>query len=133
MKAFLCPHCSQLVFFENDVCLRCSTPLGFDPERLTMVRRDGSRKRCANADIARCNWLLAADEAAALCESCHLTRTIPPPDDIASSSDFADTEAAKRRLVVQLLELGLPIRVPRRGRRTRSGVRPARRADTRTS
>ena len=24
MKAFLCPTCSQPVFFENDVCLRCS-------------------------------------------------------------------------------------------------------------
>jgi hypothetical protein len=109
VKAFLCPTCSQLVFFENDVCLRCGTLIGFDPRRLTMVARDDSTTACANADIARCNWLVAADDPHHLCESCRLTRVRPPADDIASSPDFADTEAAKRRLLVQIDELGLPV------------------------
>ncbi|MFI5044494.1 MAG: putative zinc-binding metallopeptidase [Acidimicrobiales bacterium] len=109
MKAFLCPTCSQPVYFENDACLRCGTVLGFDPRHLNMVARDDSTKPCINAGIARCNWLLPIDDPVELCESCRLTRIRPPADDVASSPDFADTEAAKRRLIVQLLELGLPI------------------------
>jgi hypothetical protein len=26
MRSFSCGHCGTLVFFENSVCLRCSTP-----------------------------------------------------------------------------------------------------------
>jgi hypothetical protein len=109
VRAFLCPTCSQLVFFENDTCLRCRTAIGFDPGRLAIVARDDSTRPCANAALARCNWLVPTDSPEDLCESCRLTRTRPPADDMASGDDFAETEAAKRRLIVQLLELGLPI------------------------
>ena len=32
MRAFTCPACSAIVFFENSVCLTCGTPIGFDRE-----------------------------------------------------------------------------------------------------
>ncbi|WP_232839419.1 MULTISPECIES: zinc-binding metallopeptidase family protein [Nocardia] len=45
----------------------------------------------------------------ALCESCRLTRTRPNDADIAGLDAFAEAEAAKRRLIVELAELGLPL------------------------
>jgi hypothetical protein len=100
-----------MVFFENTVCLTSGTPLGFDPELLEVVSPDPARhKPCANAAVAACNWLLPASDANDLCRSCRLTRTRPPDDDAASQADFVQAEAAKRRLVFQLLELRLPVR-----------------------
>jgi hypothetical protein len=44
-----------------------------------------------------------------LCLSCRLTRIRPGDDDRDGLASFAETEAAKRRLVFQLPELGLPV------------------------
>ena len=86
VRAFTCGHCGQLVFFENRVCLRCSTALGFVPRRLTgRVDRHrvaaGDLRRCANAAVAACNWMLEAGEPGRLCRSCRLTRTRPSDAD----------------------------------------------------
>ncbi len=113
MHAFACPHCGQLVFFHNSVCLRCGSALGFDPATRTMVLSDDGFLRCANLDLAACNWVLTdAEDAAAhdgLCRSCRLTRTRPDDGDPEALAAFADAEAQKRRLVYQLDELGLPV------------------------
>jgi hypothetical protein len=110
MLSFACGHCGRLVFFENTVCLNCSTELGFVPERLDLVALDrppaSQLHRCANATVAACNWLVA--EPGRLCRSCELTRTRPGDDDPTGLAAFAATEAAKRRVVMQLLDLGLP-------------------------
>jgi hypothetical protein len=99
-----------MVFFENTVCLSCGTYLGFDPEVRELVPPDASRQRpCANVSVAACNWLIGTDDPHALCLSCRLTRTRPPDGDPSTSTAFATAEAAKRRLVFQLLELHLPI------------------------
>lgn len=101
------------MFFENSECLRCHTPLGFDPTRMDIVAVGPGVVRCANADRAECNWLVPtgapSDDAAPLCRCCELTRTRPSDDDPDGLAAFADTEAAKRRLVFQLLDLGLPV------------------------
>ena len=47
--------------------------------------------------------------AGGLCRSCRLTRTRPRDDDAEGLVAFAKAEAAKRRLVFQLDEIGLPI------------------------
>ncbi len=112
MRAFSCPQCDQLVFFENTECLRCGLELGFDPQQRTLIRFDGAtgtHRRCANQQLASCNWLATGAEPGALCTSCRLTRTRPPADDAAAMLAFADAEAAKRRVVFQLLELDLPL------------------------
>ena len=113
MHAFACPHCAQLVFFHNSVCLRCNSDLGFDPEQHTMVLADDGFIRCANLDLASCNWVMSDPEDAAahegLCRSCRLTRTRPDDDDAAALAAFAEAETQKRRLVYQLDELGLPV------------------------
>lgn len=107
MRAFTCEICGNLLAFENSVCLRCGTQTGYAPERRTLVPLNTGQVRCANAQRAACNWLVPAC-GPPLCESCALTRVRPADDDTAARLPFQLAEAAKRRLVFQLDELGLP-------------------------
>ncbi len=66
-------------------------------------------RRCLNAFVAGCNWLVANDDQTDLCQSCRLTRTRPDDSDTSAAEAFRAAEAAKRRLVFQLHELALPI------------------------
>ncbi|MDQ2678812.1 MAG: putative zinc-binding peptidase [Actinomycetota bacterium] len=111
MRSFACPTCAQLVFFDNSVCLRCDTQIGLDPSTLELVEPDESAVRCANQLVAACNWLVPAGSGSddGLCLSCQLTRTRPDDTDAEALAAFADAERQKRRLVFQLLDLGLPV------------------------
>lgn len=119
MLAFSCPVCAHLVTFESVRCLHCSSRLAYDPQaRAIGAIADGAAGDallCANAQLASCNWL--APEAGALCESCTLTRTRPNDRDADGLRGFARAEAAKRRLLFELNELGLPVE----SRREREG------------
>ena len=109
MRAFACDNCRSLIFFDNDRCFTCGRELGFDRAHGELVSLPVPDKvRCANHEIARCNWLVDAVDAGALCHSCELTRTRPSDDDTAGLAAFVLTEDAKRRLVYQLDHLGLP-------------------------
>jgi len=112
VRSFSCAVCSRLLVFENSVCMHCGTPVGYDPgaRQLVPLPRDGALRRCANAVLAGCNWLVTVPGA--LCPCCRLTRTRPADADAAGLAAFARTEAAKRRLHYQLADLGLPV-VPR--------------------
>ncbi len=115
MRDFACPNCGQRLAFENSVCLSCGSSIGFDlklrdfaalgPDRETIMAP--ARQMCANLNVAGCNWLVPAGQPS-LCRSCSLTRTRPNDGDAALPA-FAEAEAAKRRLVVELVELSLPI------------------------
>ncbi len=117
MRDFACPKCGQQLAFENSLCLGCGSNLGFDLQAraFAVLADDGAalddatRCRCANAGLAACNWLTAAGEAGGLCVSCLLTRTRPADTDLEALPAFAEAEAAKRRLVLELSELGLPL------------------------
>ncbi len=117
MRDFLCPNCGQRLAFENSVCLNCGGNLGFDLEArdFVLLGPDGKtsetppRIMCANLHVASCNWLVSADAPSGLCLSCALTRTRPADQDVEALPEFAAAEAAKRRLVLELSELGLPI------------------------
>jgi hypothetical protein len=110
MLSFACGHCGQLVFFENSLCLHCQTPQGFVPERLELVALEGAAAdqldRCANFELIGCNWMVAGEDR--LCRSCELTRTRPGDSDVTGIAELADAEGAKRRVIMQLLDLGLP-------------------------
>ena len=107
MRAFACLNCGQLVFFENDKCLNCGTALGFDWPARELVTLFEARPRCANAELVGCNWLVDAEGE--LCFSCALTRTRPADGDAVGLGELGVAEAAKRRLLFELGELGLPI------------------------
>jgi hypothetical protein len=115
VRSFTCTSCGQLLFFENSRCLRCQSPLGFDPStrELAVLGPPGTTEselsRCANAALAACNWL--PEQAGELCASCLLTRTRPNDADLDDDgrTAFATAEAAKRWLLFGLGELGLPV------------------------
>lgn len=97
--------CGQLLFFENSACLRCGNALGFDWAMRELWTRPEA-PRCANFARIGCNGL--AEEAGALCFACRSTRTRPNDDDSVGLGQWADAERAKRRLLFELGELGLP-------------------------
>lgn len=120
--------CGLPVFFRNSLCLACKSVLGYEPD-LAEVRalspgsakgewriagettESGTYRRCANFDSpAGCNWLIPAGEPFTLCMSCRLNRTIPTLDDKDNCRYWRAIENAKRRLVAQLLSVGLPVK-----------------------
>jgi hypothetical protein len=66
---------------------------------------------CANLHLAECNWIVKSGGTGdtALCQSCRLTRTRPADTDTDALPAFAAAEMAKRRLIVELTDLKLPI------------------------
>lgn len=126
-SAFHC-RCGRPIYFYNSVCLGCQAPLGYEPELQELrslepgtepntwkldgedTRELGTWRRCKNFDSpAGCNWLVGAQEEVGLCRSCRLTRTIPDLTDANNGEWWRKIENAKRRLVAQLLRLGLPV------------------------
>jgi len=121
--------CERPVFFRNSRCLGCQTPLGYLPGtgKIHALAPGGAAgrwkiagtkdvpaaefMRCGNFDSpAGCNWLVPAGSTEPLCVACRLNRTIPNLALPENAVLWARLEAAKRRLVAQLLELGLPVR-----------------------
>jgi hypothetical protein len=124
VRAYVCDVCGARVAFENVQCLTCGSPLAFSvtarrivvlapgltgQQEYRMAAGSPAERVCANAVVAACNWLAAEHDPGGLCLSCRLTRTRPGDDDFPALAAFVRAEAAKRRLVYQLLELGLPV------------------------
>jgi hypothetical protein len=122
MRDFHCPNCGQRLAFENSACLSCGSALGFslaDMAVLVIANGDDSEhagavdasdyKLCDNLHLAECNWLVPVDQPGGLCTSCALTIERPNDADTAGLAEFAEAEAAKRRLIAELYELKLPI------------------------
>lgn len=121
-------QCDRPIYFRNSLCLGCQTPLGYEPElqqlralepgpepntwKLFGQKTDAPLwRRCENFDSpAGCNWLVSHEEEEPLCRSCRLNRTIPDLDDPDNSRWWRLIENAKRRLVAQLLSIGLPVK-----------------------
>lgn len=131
-RAYRC-ICGAPIFFRNSQCLSCGRTLAFEPETARMVAlvaapsstsdawqvegdTSGSRfARCANFQTAAaCNWLrptgIASHHDRGLCISCSLNRMIPDQSWPENQQLWGRIEAAKRRLVSQLLALKLPVR-----------------------
>lgn len=124
-RAYRC-ECGAPVFFRNSQCLTCEAPLGYvpllgdlrtlhpgsAPGQWRPVGDDVDRayRRCANFDSpAGCNWLVPAEDPDELCLACRLSRKIPDLDDEDNRRYWRVIEAGKRRLISQLLGLGLPV------------------------
>jgi hypothetical protein len=125
MKIFHCDHCGHLLFFENTECVSCGHRVAYLPDlqlvgSLDAVDADTWRsplpqavreyRLCQNYKIESvCNWAVATDDDNPLCQSCRITRTIPNLAEPAHRSAWYRLEAAKRRLLFTLIELGLPV------------------------
>ena len=130
MRDLVCRKCGQRLSFENTLCLNCKSPLGFHMPTRTMyvlddaatTELDGQKLvRCTNFALISCNWIIPEVETGAktpagesnpstLCESCRLTRTRPADTDTTAMEAFGVAETNKRRVILELDELGLPIR-----------------------
>lgn len=125
-RSFAC-KCVRTVFFRDTTCRACSTPLGYDPltgelgaleagPRKGTWRMSGKAtspvyRRCENFDTpAHCNWLLRAKDTQEYCIACRLNRTIPNLSDADNRRYWGAIEIAKRRLVSQLLTIGVPVK-----------------------
>src|SRR5262245_52534226 len=126
-RSYRC-QCGRPVFFRNSLCLGCKTPLGFEPESgqvralqpgaeantwivLGQKEPTPSWRNCENFDSAAgCNWLVPTTDAEPLCISCRLNNTIPDLANEQNQRWWRLIENAKRRLVAQLLSLGLPVK-----------------------
>ncbi|MDB6005115.1 MAG: hypothetical protein JWR15_2102 [Prosthecobacter sp.] len=111
MQRFTC-ECGNVLFFGSSRCLKCSSDVGYDPQRGAMqrVKADSTMKRCDNGIKHNvCNWLLPASATAVLCVACRMNRTIPDLSADRNRMLWARMEMAKRRLIYTLLRLGITL------------------------
>lgn len=122
MRAFACPVCNSFAAFENDRCADCGAALGLHLPSKSMVALGdtgvgdvaGQRWiRCTQADTLDCNWLVPEHETEAYrrgrCLADSLIRREPDASDTPAREKLVPTAAALRRLVYQLVDLGLPV------------------------
>ncbi len=125
MKTYACSKCGNKVYFENVQCVKCSSELGFDPDRLAVLALEsliepvGSYRaighegtalsHCVNAAHAACNWLTPTDTGDGFCRACDVNRTIPDLSVAGNIEAWRELERAKKRLVYDLLRFGLPL------------------------
>lgn len=122
MKVFECPHCGQMLFFENVHCERCGHRLGYidslnlltafeEAKDAWVSLEDGGRYRpCANREHEACNWMLPLEGEDTLCTACGLNRIIPDLTVEEHLLQWRTIEVAKHRLVYTLRELELSLR-----------------------
>jgi hypothetical protein len=126
MKTFHCDQCSQQVFFENILCERCGSMLGYlsdlrdisafepvEPDQWRSLNPQAGQRlyrKCDNYSQHNvCNWMIPAESTDTLCSSCQLTQTIPALSVAPNIERWYKLERAKRRLLYSLASLKLPI------------------------
>ena len=121
-RSYAC-RCGAVISFLDTACSNCKAQLGFLPDAFTLIALDPGPEAetarsnglvygfCGNRSTpAACNWMKERDDPSSLCVACRLNRTIPDLDDADNARYWASIEAAKHRLVAQLLALGLPVK-----------------------
>lgn len=123
MRCFEC-DCGARTFFDNVACLKCGRELGFVPDLLALaaleptpdgthrVARSGGAayRKCDNYAVHNvCNWMVPASSESKLCRACELNRIIPDLSKRENQVKWGRIEAAKRRLIYTIDDLGLPL------------------------
>jgi hypothetical protein len=102
--------CGNPVYFDSSLCLSCGSSLGFDPLADRILPAANSRL-CSNGTRYNvCNWLIPHDSPDDLCLACRLNRTIPDLTRPGNLPLWSRIEAAKRRALRSLVNMGLPLR-----------------------
>lgn len=123
MEIFKCTNCSHILYFENNICIQCGYPLGFDAEELKLYplvsngngtyniynKTTAIYRYCLNNLYGVCNWLVAANNETPYCKACDLNSTIPNLSKPEAIGQWMVIENAKHRLVYSLLKMKLPL------------------------
>ncbi|MGF2953406.1 zinc-binding metallopeptidase family protein [Mycobacterium sp. THU-M116] len=118
MRAFGCPKCGQAVGFEVQRCPTCATAVGYHYPSRQMLALSGRADvivderrwaRCAHWTRG-CNWLTSCDSGSDRCFADSFVRRGPAADDTKALAELDDTLKTLRRLIFELIELGLPVR-----------------------
>lgn len=108
MRGWRCRTCGQVVFLDSSQCLRCGAALGFRPSTLEVEPLTRDERICSTAATSGCTWIV--EEAGHdRCVACGQVVLVPPLDDPDVARCFRQASDDHRHLVVQLLELGLPV------------------------
>lgn len=100
MQIFSCPACRAPVYFHNLTC-GCGHLIAYSPRAGRMV---SLMQGCENRTSLSCNW--EREGAGPRCQSCAMTRTVPDTHVTGNHLKWAQTEAAKRWVLVGLMQLG---------------------------
>jgi len=127
MRAFSCT-CGQPLFFENLRCVDCGADIGMDADTLHLGPIDldpggewtfrgapvaGRFRPCEHrGEEVACNWMVPAYLPFTECLSCRTTRMIPNLSRPRNAARLRELEAAKRRVLFNVMVLNLPV-VPR--------------------
>jgi hypothetical protein len=122
MKIFKCQNCGNTLHFNNDVCLKCGSKVGYITELSDMsaLAPDGDQLRalvdpdrpyifCHNAAEAACNWLVPVDSGESFCLACRYNLTIPDLSVPDNHERWQKIEQAKKHLFYSLTRFELPI------------------------
>ena len=121
MRAFACPVCRGFVSFDSRRCANCSAELGLHAPSRAMVATssrtavvDGQAwVACTRAASLGCNWLVPQDQelggTRGRCLADSLIRREPDADDTIAVEKLVSTGIALRRLIYQLIDIGLPV------------------------
>lgn len=101
MKLFKCPSCKGTLYFNNRAC-SCGAEVAFDPEAEKFEVLDAG---CANREQINCNWKADAGHGS-LCRACAMTEIVPDSMVNTNVPLWAETEAAKRWVLVNLGQWG---------------------------
>ncbi len=120
-------RCGNSLYAQNTRCVACGEAVGFDPisQRVASFIHDPITGHwlseapeiagqpflpCTQRNTpCNCNWMLHATLGEGNCLSCQLTQTIPQQGILENTKRWGRAELAKRRILTQLLRLGLPV------------------------
>ncbi len=128
MNTYTCDHCGATTYFDHVQCLGCGHVLSFVPDecRVAAMRPlDGQTWRVADTrsigmarryrlcrhyrDNALCNWAICDDDPHDLCTSCRMTTVVPGLYRQDYRARLYTMESAKRRLILNLRQMALPL------------------------
>jgi len=99
--------CGNTLYFENTLCLKCGSMVGYDLQANTMKPVTKEFAPCRNgADFGVCNWLVPVP-GPAYCTACSLNHMVPDLSMPGNKDAWRRMEAAKRRAVFTLARLGI--------------------------
>ena len=120
VRAFACPVCQSYAPFESRRCPNCLAELGLHVPSRTMVATSSGTAvidgqtwiSCTKALSLDCNWLVPEEQELGRrgrCLAHSLIRREPDADDTIAVEKLTSTGIALRRLIFQLIEIGLPV------------------------